>query len=74
MRSAAVKTCVLAILLSISIYAGFAQTIPPDSLYLGQKPPGDSAVVFAPGIVSVPGRNVPCISFSPDGKSAELLP
>ncbi|MCX6225161.1 MAG: putative Ig domain-containing protein, partial [Bacteroidia bacterium] len=49
---------------------GFAQTIPADSLYLGQTPPEDSAVVFAPGIVTVPNRNVPCISFSPDGKSA----
>ena len=49
--------------------ACFAQTIPPDSLYLGQTPPGDSAIIFAPGTISLPGRNEPCITFSPDGKS-----
>jgi hypothetical protein len=49
---------------------GHAQTIPVDSLYFGQTPPGDSSVGFAPGIVTLPNRNVPCISFSPDGKSA----
>jgi len=64
------KTSILSILFSVMINPGFAQTIPADSLYLGQTPPGDSAVVFAPGVVSVPGRNVPCISFSSDGKSA----
>jgi hypothetical protein len=50
--------------------SGYSQTIPSDSLYFGQKPPGDTALVFAPGIVSVTGRNVPCISFSSDGQSA----
>lgn len=64
------KTSILPILFSLLIHTGFAQTIPVDSLYFGQTPPGDSAVVFAPGIVTLPNRNVPCISFSPDGKSA----
>lgn len=58
-------------ILSVSlIKSAVAQNIPQDSLYFGQTPPGDSAVVFAPGIVTITGRNVPCISFSPDGKSA----
>jgi hypothetical protein len=64
------KTSAITILFSLLICPGFSQTIPPDSLYLGQTPPGDSAVVFAPGIVTITGRQVPCISFAPDGKSA----
>lgn len=36
--------------------------------YFGQTPPGDSAVVFAPGIISLPNRNEQNIVFSPDGK------
>lgn len=35
--------------------------------YLGQKPPGDTAEFFAPGILSAGGR-VSHIIFSPDGK------
>jgi hypothetical protein len=48
----------------------FSQEIPTTALYLGQTPPGDSAIVFAPGIISLPNRKEPCITFSPDGKSA----
>lgn len=47
-----------------------AQAIPPDSLYLGQTPPGNTPVIFAPGIVSLPNRKEPCITFAPDGMSA----
>jgi len=36
--------------------------------YLGQEPPGEEPRVFAPGIVSTPGNNEFCASFSPDGK------
>ncbi len=36
--------------------------------YFGQTPPGDSAVVFAPGIISLPHRVEQSIVFSPDGK------
>ncbi len=35
--------------------------------YFGQTPPGDSAIVFAPGIVSLEGRYEYCPAFSPDG-------
>ncbi len=59
-------TFILLLLFTTSL---FSQTIPPDSLYLGQTPPGDSAIIFAPGIISLPGRNEPCITFSSDGKS-----
>jgi Tol biopolymer transport system component len=33
--------------------------------YFGQTPPADSAIIFAPGLISVPG--VLCIAFSPAG-------
>lgn len=35
--------------------------------YLGQTPPGDSAIIFAPQIVSLPNRDDSKIVFSPDG-------
>ena len=35
--------------------------------YFGQTPPGDTAVVFAPNIISIPGRLEGRITFSPDG-------
>jgi hypothetical protein len=44
-----------------------AQSIPPDSLYFGQTPPGSIPQVFAPGIVSRPGLREATITFSPDG-------
>lgn len=45
-----------------------SQPIPPDSLYLGQTPPGNIPQIFAPGIVSVLGRVEYGISISPNGK------
>lgn len=36
--------------------------------YFGQQPPGDKAVLFAPGIISMEGRYEYALSFSPDGK------
>jgi hypothetical protein len=46
-----------------------SQVIPPDSLYFGQTPPGNIPQLFAPGIVSLPGRNEAVITFSPDGET-----
>lgn len=63
------KTFSTVILMLIIINSIFAQPIPTDSLYLGQTPPGDSAIVFAPGKVSLPNRKESCITISPDGKS-----
>jgi hypothetical protein len=37
-----------------------------DSLYLGQVPPGDSAILFAPGYISIPNRRETKIVFSPN--------
>jgi Tol biopolymer transport system component len=47
---------------------GFAQSIPIDSLYLGQIPPGDSAIIFAPGTLSLTNRRETKIVSSPDGR------
>jgi len=44
-----------------------SQPIPPDSLYLGQTPPGNIPQVFAPGVISLPGRIEYGISISPAG-------
>jgi len=44
------------------------QTVPDSVLYLGQVPPKDSAIVFAPGIISLTGRTENRITFSPDKK------
>jgi len=41
-----------------------AQTISCD--YFGQSPPGDTAVIFAPGVISLPNRLEAGIAFSPD--------
>ena len=43
----------------------------PPGPYLEQPLPGDTAVLFAPGLVSVEGRYEFAMSFSPDGR--ELL-
>jgi hypothetical protein len=47
--------------------ASFSQT--GDWQYLGQTPPGDTPELFAPGIVSVPGKNTHAAVFSPDGRT-----
>jgi hypothetical protein len=62
------KTIVTTILFLLLLNTGFAQTIPHDSLYLGQTPPADTAIIFAPGIISLTNRMVSCVVFSPDGK------
>ena len=43
-----------------------ALSIPRDSLYLGQTPPGNSAIMFAPGKVSLSNRRETKIVFSPN--------
>ncbi len=59
-------TFTLAMILMMGCLAS-AQSIPPDSLYLGQTPPGNTPQVFAPGIVSKPGRVEYGITISPAG-------
>ncbi|MBI5021694.1 MAG: putative Ig domain-containing protein [Ignavibacteriales bacterium] len=43
------------------------QGVTTDSLYWEQTPPGDSAIVFAPGIISLSNRRETKIVFSPGG-------
>jgi len=53
--------------LFFSTALAYSQSIPEDSLYFGRTLPGDSAVIFAPGIVSLADRQESSIAFSPDG-------
>ena len=57
-------TSILVLLFGSMLYS---QTIPPDSLYLGQTPPGNTPQIFAPGIISLTGRAEYGISISPVG-------
>jgi hypothetical protein len=62
------KTSTLTILLIILFGSlAVAMPIPPDSLYFGQTPPGNMPQVFAPGIISLPGRVEYGVSISPAG-------
>jgi hypothetical protein len=58
------------IIISILFFGRFvsSQTIPTDSLYLGQTPPGDSAIIFAPGTISLADRRETKIVFSPNNE------
>lgn len=40
--------------------------------YFGQTPPSDSAIIFAPGIISLPDRMEGGIAFAPDGKECYI--
>ena len=60
------KTLKLIFLFSLLINIGFSQTTGKDGLYFGQTPPGDSAIIFAPGIISLSDRLEGKIAFSPD--------
>jgi hypothetical protein len=62
------KTTTLTILL-IFLLGRFAvaMPIPPDSLYFGQTPPGNTPQIFAPGIISLPGRVEYGVSIAPAG-------
>ncbi len=52
------------LILSITIFAEFPKLTGP---YFGQKPPGDTAEVFAPGLIST-GLFSRDVAISPDGK------
>lgn len=47
--------------------------IPDSAKYFGQTPPGNTAVIFAPGIISLTDRSEAQIAFSPDGKEIYLV-
>jgi Tol biopolymer transport system component len=63
------KRITIALLFSILAFssASYSQSEHPvlEALYFGQKPPGSTPEVFAPGVVSVNGRYEYGITFSP---------
>jgi hypothetical protein len=61
------RTFIFSVFCSLLLNTCFAETIIPDSLYWGQTPPGDLAIVFAPGIISLPNRRETKIVFSQNG-------
>jgi len=60
-------SCLL-LLATITIYAQQSNFPKLTGSYLGQKPPGMTPEIFAPGIVSIPSIPESWLSFSPDGK------
>ena len=58
------KLALLTLIFASFVQMSFSQV--PD-LYLGLTPPGNTPIVFAPGIVSLPGRNERVITFAPSG-------
>lgn len=61
------KSALLSILLAVFCNCAIAQSIPPDSLYFGQTPPGSIPQIFAPGIISLPGSVEYGVSIAPAG-------
>jgi hypothetical protein len=61
------KLALLLIALYSIVRISYCQEIPASALYLGQTSPGSTPKIFAPGIVSITGRNENVITFSPDG-------
>jgi hypothetical protein len=61
------KHFIYLIIISLIFETGFTQKNIPDSLYWGQTPPGDSAIVFAPGTISLSNRRETKIVFSQSG-------
>lgn len=57
-----------ALALSLSLHgSAYAAASAGIELYFGQEPPGDTPVVFAPGIVSLEGRFEQFLLYAPDG-------
>lgn len=62
------KTLLFSFAFLFIVNVATTQTIPADSLYLGQIPPGDSAIIYAPGSISLPNRRETKIVFSPNNE------
>jgi len=59
------RLALLALICAFCPQMSYSQAVP--DLYLGLTPPGNTPEVFAPGIISLPGRNERVITFSPSG-------
>jgi Tol biopolymer transport system component len=57
------KAAIVAVIILLTTLSAPAATGP----YFGQTPPGNTPVIFAPGIISIDGRSEGRIAFSPDG-------
>ena len=57
---------ILSIILFVTACSAVGGTL-PDGPYFGQTPPGLTAEVFAPGVISLSNRKETKIVFSPDG-------
>ncbi|MGD1007977.1 MAG: putative Ig domain-containing protein [Ignavibacteriaceae bacterium] len=63
------KFTITFIILLMVVTSIYSQSIPEDSLYLGQTPPGNTPKIFAPGLLASPGDWAGGrIAISPDGK------
>lgn len=60
------KTALLGMITGIALLAAFSQK--PETDYLGEAPPGTTAVIFAPGVVSTEEFMEATGTFTPDGK------
>lgn len=61
------KTILFSFAFLLILNTGLSQTTLPGSSYLGQTPPGNIPIIFAPGIISLDNRLETYPSFSPDG-------
>jgi len=66
-RNTAMTACIFCIALVLAAGVPGPEKQATQSPYLGQKPPGTTPQVFAPGIVSTDAHEFSC-SFTPDGK------
>jgi hypothetical protein len=62
------KKFAIAFFLFVFAITGSSAAQEAQGAYLGQTLPGETAVVFAPGIISVSGRYEYGLAVSPDGK------
>jgi Tol biopolymer transport system component len=53
---------------SSSSIASDTDFLQSEDAYLGETPPGDVPVIFAPSVISQAGMNVATLTFSPDGR------
>ncbi len=61
-------TICLVVLVTITVNAQQSDYPKLKEPYLGQKPPGMTPEVFAPGIIATDGEAQNCLTISPDGQ------
>jgi hypothetical protein len=63
------RSVLLLLILSSGLGSGNEQAFPRlQGPYLGQKPPGMTPELFAPGLIAGIEEHQNCLTFSPDGK------